>query len=251
MPFIILGIIIVVILLFWLSIKTQNRLAPLREQINVAAANIKPCRKKRDSVVTEILKTATSYAAHEKGLHERVSADFNSASGASRRSIVSHLINTFPELKADQTYMKAMQDLDRLESELQQKVEQHNAGVQMYNSLLASFPHDLFGPFRGFGRAVPLDTADNPSEGVGSRKPAEIDRPKELFTKGPKVYPKAEMVFRNEIMHQQPVGRIYKVDDKYVYVKYSPPPRTDCEPVHDIAEWMMGIGEGYYVLLSS
>jgi hypothetical protein len=76
MPLLILIIVAIacVLVLAW---RSHNRLAPLRERINEAASNIKTCTDKRNRLIKQLLDIAAAYATHEREMHERISADFN------------------------------------------------------------------------------------------------------------------------------------------------------------------------------
>ena len=150
-----------------LGVRTQNRLAPLRQRVDEAASNIQVCVQKRNRLIKQLLEIAATSAKHEKELYERISADFNTPSEIDRNpkaalAYVSRLTNTYPELRADRTYLSLTADLSNLEGELQNRHEQHNASVREYNSVRLSFPNDVFAWFGGYGVAAYLGGAESP-----------------------------------------------------------------------------------------
>jgi len=188
----VLGLVCIVALTF----RTQSKLAPLRERIDEGASNIKVCIQKRNRLIKQLIDIAATYARHEKELHERVSADFNSPTEIARNpkgalAYVSRLINTFPELRADRTYSSLTSDLNALESELQNRHEQHNASVREYNSVRLSFPNDFFGSLAGFEVAGYLDGTDPVTS---EPKKTESERAAELRRVPP---PRRGMKFRD------------------------------------------------------
>lgn len=212
--------------------RTQNRLAPLRERINETASNIKTCEQKRDRLIKRLLEIAATYASHEKGVHEQISSDFHNGAKAAS-AYVSHLMNTFPALRADQTYMSAMQDLTRLESEFQQKFEEHNAHVRAYNSVRLSFPNDLFGPLCDFKIADYLNSTDS------------IAPTADKATKRPTVKPRFGMRFRDT--RTDSLSIIVVIDATTLWMKFDPPRTTnEFEWFCDIDLWMEEIEKGYY-----
>ena len=195
-------------------LRTQNLLVPLHQRIQEAARNVATCDNKRDRVVKIALDAARGYADHERDLHERISKDFNSTPPAQRKSLtyISHLVNTFPQLRASETYMSAMHELVRIESEFQEKLEEHNARVRDYNSVRGSFPNDLFGALRGFGLASHLDSSDYESDD-------SEDTPI-----GPSTYPQVGMRIREK---SGKVLEIVSVSEKEVKsVRYPQPGKS-------------------------
>lgn len=150
---------LILILVVVLMIRTQNRLAPLRELIDEASSNLKTSIAKRNRVIRQLIEIAGSYANHERDLYSRISSDFNSSRDVvTALAYISRLVNTFPELKADRTYLSLTKDLSSLESELQCKYEQHNARVREYNIKRLSFPTDWVAGIIGFGVVDYIDS---------------------------------------------------------------------------------------------
>ena len=223
-----------VVIFGMLGYRTQNRLAPLRERIDETSSNIKTCVQKRNRLLKQLLDIAASYAKHEKELHERISADFNATPQMARESFayVSHLVSTFPELRADRTYMSLMQDLSGLESELQQKFEEHNARVRDYNSVRLSFPHDIFAFWGGFQVAQYLDSAEY-------MKP-DAESPK----RQPTVFPRLGMLFRDT--KDGSLAKITQIDEGWVKYVFIPSRGGNPDGATDKQHWIQQVADGLY-----
>ena len=175
MPLPLLLLILVGIACLALAWKTQNRLAPLRERVDEAASNIKTCTDKRNRLIKQLVDIAAAYATHEREVHEHISADFNTPAQIALDpkgaiAYVTHLTNTFPQLRADGTYLNLTRDLNVLEGELQAKFETHNATVREYNSVRLSFPTAFFCWGGGFEVAEYLDSTE-PAQAQPEGKP--------------------------------------------------------------------------------
>ena len=223
-----------VVLFVLIGYRSRNRLAPLRERITETACNIKTCIQKRNRLVKQLLNVATTYAKHERELHERISADFNATPQMACQSIayVSHLMNTFPELRADRTYMRLMQDLSNLESELQQKVEEHNARARDYNSIRSSFPHHLFAFGSGFEVAQYLDTTEYASPDA------------ENTIRRPTVFPRVGMKFRNT--DDDSLAEITMVDPEWIKFVFIPSRGGSTDGAVDRKYWSEEVKVGRY-----
>ena len=163
MDFIIILIIAGIVAMIMCAVNVFNTLPPLREQVYEAISNIRTAVEKRSRVLETLIQFATDYAKHEQNVHAKISADFNSppqipADPAKAFAYVSRLVNTFPDLKADRTYLSLMNELNTLEAGIQLKYETHNARVREYNSARQSFPNCVFAEAMGFKLAEYRDS---------------------------------------------------------------------------------------------
>jgi LemA protein len=226
--------------------RTQNRLAPLRERVDEAASNIKVTIEKRNRLIKQLLDVAATYAAHERELHERISADFDTPSQVELNptgamAYVSRLVNTFPNLRADRTYLDLTNNLYTLESELQDKHQQHSAGVREYNSVRLSFPNDMFAWFGGFKIAEYLHGAEPSTPETRN----VLTRPAVDLSKV--VHPRPGMIFRDterdEIWKIDGFVGKSKVFDKSITVSKIPKGGGGYE---SIDSWKEHVAKGRY-----
>jgi len=161
-----------------LAYQAQNTLAPLRERMHETASNIATCISKRSRVLKQFLEITATYSKHEKELYERISENLNTNPQVVREALVyvQHIVSDFPQLRSDRVCMGLMEDLKRLEAELQQKFEEHNARVRTYNCALVSLPNSIFSSWMGFRVAQYLNSAEEviPGSEGGGERPYQI-----------------------------------------------------------------------------
>lgn len=157
-----LGFAVLGVVIIWSGIVIYNQVNPLSHQLQEAEANIEVAMQKRNTLANALLDVAERYAGHEKVIHFRVSKDRRTAGHYQRAGqaivfVAQLAATTFPALKADQTYLRLMDDLRSLESELQSRYETYNGHAREYNAKRASFPAILFADILRFPRAIYLD----------------------------------------------------------------------------------------------
>jgi LemA protein len=145
-----------------LGIKVYNDLSPLWHRIEEAAANIEVVLNKRIQLTNRLSEIAGRYVGHERLIHLQISADRARAGRALRQggqgiNFFTGLASSFPELRADQTYLRLMTDLSSLEGEVQNRYELHNSRAREYNAKRSSLPTLLYAGFLGFNIVRYLD----------------------------------------------------------------------------------------------
>jgi len=134
MNLIIVGVVAVVVVLFiivmWV-IKTYNKLQSGKQVIVEKSSNIQVSLQKRRDLAARIIDIAKGFSDHEKVTHMKVSASTENLSA---------LAQHYPELKANETYLKLMQQLEVLENGISNKRESYNNSSKEYNVFRSSFP---------------------------------------------------------------------------------------------------------------
>lgn len=102
----------------------------IREQLSNLQAGI----KQRTDLSNQIVEIAQGYGDHEKIAHLSVTQG-NKAMESMRA-----LAQSYPDLKANQTYQTLMQQLERLEDSILQRRESYNSHVKRYNSYRNNVP---------------------------------------------------------------------------------------------------------------
>jgi LemA protein len=97
------------------------------------ASNIQVAMQKRRDLASRVIDIAAGFSDHEKLIHIKVSSDQSIAS-------LSALGQNFPELKANQTYLHLMRQLEELETYISKKRELYNGAARAYNTYRSSFP---------------------------------------------------------------------------------------------------------------
>lgn len=158
---IILGIILIIIILI---ITIYNNLVKAKQKVKNAWAQIDTQLKRRFDLIPNLVETVKKYMEHEeKTLAEIANAKnlFNNASKIEDKSnandaLTSGLKNVFalaeayPELKANQNFALLQEELSKTEDKIAFSRQFYNDTVQMYNTLIMTFPSNLFAKMLGF-----------------------------------------------------------------------------------------------------
>ncbi|MDH6131889.1 LemA protein [Kitasatospora sp. MAA4] len=144
--------------LFWVVVRSYNRLIRLRNQTRASWAQIDVQLKRRHDLIPNLVDTVAEYAAHERGTFEAVTAARGAAAsrdlGAAERAqaenqltaTLAKLLATaeqYPELRASQNFLKLQAELSGTEDKIAYARQFYNAAVQSYNTALESFPSNL------------------------------------------------------------------------------------------------------------
>lgn len=131
-----------------------------------AHSNITVTLKRRLDLVNKLIDIARSYGEHEKLTHIAVveGESLGSVAQASLRADstiaqLNTLSRNYPDLKANQTYMRLMNDLNNIESLVQSRREKYNESVRTYNTFCNSIPFVFIAPSLGFPQAPYFDVA--------------------------------------------------------------------------------------------
>ena len=144
-----------------------NRLVRLRNQVKAGWSDIDVQLLRRHDLVPLLVETVRAYAAHEKGLFERVTAlrsEAVSASSPARLAEVEAALEhdvgrlivlkeAYPELKASENFVKLQKDLVDVEDHLQYARRFYNGAVRALNDGVQRFPDQLIAKSFGFKEA--------------------------------------------------------------------------------------------------
>lgn len=161
MPYLILGIIAVIILYF---IIVYNGLIKAKNIVVEAWSGIDVQLKRRYDLIPNLVETVKAYASHEKGLFENI-ANIRSHPGFSEKlgeknqienQLSDSLRNIFavvegyPELMANQNFIELHKSLVTIEDELQMARRYYNGTVRDYNTKTQVFPNNIVALSTGF-----------------------------------------------------------------------------------------------------
>ena len=143
----------------------------LSQHIREKHANINVAVKKKIDLINRLVETVESYSTHEKLTQITVSgnnATMGEAIGAYQEANatltrIQSIASGFPDLKASASYQKLMEDIKQVETLIQERREQYNQVVRLYNSKRVSIPHIFWADKLGFSEAPYFDveTADD------------------------------------------------------------------------------------------
>ncbi|BCD61313.1 LemA protein [Nitratiruptor sp. YY08-26] len=150
------------IIVYFISV--YNGLVALRERAEAAWSDIDVQLKRRHDLIPALVDTVKGYMDYEKStLKEVIEARNQSQKAASLKekadaeehlsSALGHifaLAESYPELKANTTFLQLQQELSNIEEALQNARRYYNAVVRDYNAKIDSFPDMLIAKRYGF-----------------------------------------------------------------------------------------------------
>ncbi|HCC00671.1 MAG TPA: hypothetical protein DEP42_05590 [Ruminococcaceae bacterium] len=165
------GLLVLLLLvgIFGYAIKTYNGLRFRSEGVKRSNSDLIGMLRKRVTLVNQLIDICKGYGEHEKLTHITVSegatnvAESASIARAANTVIdrVTAIASNFPDLKANRTYEKLMDQLHSIEGEIQEKRELYNRTVELYNTQRATFPAVLFSDTLGFPEAPYYQTNED------------------------------------------------------------------------------------------
>lgn len=160
---IVLGVVVLLPLIY--VIGTYNTLVALRNHIRDAWSNIDTELKRRYDLIPNLVATVKGYAAHEREVFERVTqlrAQCMASQGrpeqqaADENQLVAALqqmmgvVENYPQLKADQHFLKLQQELVNTEDRIQAARRFFNGNVRDYRNKCQMFPSSVIAGMFGF-----------------------------------------------------------------------------------------------------
>jgi len=146
-------------------IATYNTLVALRNHIRDAWANVDTELKRRYDLIPNLVATVKGYAAHEKEVFERVTqlrtqcmasqgrpeqqaVDENQLVTALQKMLA--VVENYPQLKADQHFLKLQEELTNTEDRIQAARRFFNGNVRDYRNKCEMFPSSVIAGMFGF-----------------------------------------------------------------------------------------------------
>src|ERR1041384_1656229 len=166
MAIVLLVLVVIVLGIVVWAVGGYNGLVRLRNQLENAWAQIDVQLKRRHDLIPNLVETVKGYAAHErktleaviqarnmaiaaKGVAERAEAE-NVLSGALKSLFA--VSETYPELKANQNFMRLQEELTSTENKAAFSRHFYNDSVMTYNTQIEVFPQNLIAGMFGFTR---------------------------------------------------------------------------------------------------
>jgi len=165
---IVLGVIalVAVIVVGWL-ISGYNRVVAMDESVKTAWAQVDNQLKRRFDLIPNLVETVKGYAAHEKGIFEHL-ADARTkyfqapdvkgkieATGDFERALSRLLVlkENYPQLKANETFLKLMDSLEGTENRISVERKRYNDTVRTLNTYIRSVFGGFFANMAGVKQA--------------------------------------------------------------------------------------------------
>ncbi len=174
-----LAIIAVVILVLAGGLAVSyNGLAGDREAVDTAQADVETMLQRRADLLPNLVSTVKSYAKHETEVFDKVlearsqlmSAGTMEEKAEAEQQVESALeslnivVENYPELKSDTTYVSLMDELSGSENRISVARKDYNAAVKSYNTKLAKFPGNIMGSAFGFEKTSYFEASASAQE---------------------------------------------------------------------------------------
>ena len=151
---------LVLIIIIW-AIASHNKIVSLRVQCDDGFSTIDVYLKKRFDLIPNIVETVKGYAKHESQTLQSVIEARNKLAGATTADEIiaadnsmgqairglNMLVERYPELKADRSFLSLQSQLQTIETELAQARKYYNATVREYNVKIVTFPTLIMAKF--------------------------------------------------------------------------------------------------------
>lgn len=154
----VLGVILVIVLVIFASvISVYNAIVAKHEMITAKWAQVESQLQRRNDLIPNLVNTVKGYAAHEKGLFtditnarsqwaKAVGVDQKVAAASALDGALSRLlavVENYPNLKADQTFLRLMDELSGTENRIAVERMRYNEAVRDYNTCVRTFPGNI------------------------------------------------------------------------------------------------------------
>jgi LemA protein len=162
---IVLGVIVLVVLAVGGTIVSKwNQLVAMDTDIKSKWAQVENQLQRRADLIPNLVETVKGFAAQERtiletianarakmagagSVQDRIAASNELSSALSRLLVV---VENYPQLKSDATFIRLMDELAGTENRLSVERKRYNDAVQVYNVAIRQFPGNLMASLLGF-----------------------------------------------------------------------------------------------------
>lgn len=160
---IVIIILVVLVLIAGAVIGAYNSLVKLDERVNEAWSDITVQLKYRADLIPNVVETVKGYAKHEKETFQMVTEARTAVMGAktvkqaaeaekemqSALGKIFAIAEAYPELKANENFVKLQEQLQDVEDKIQAARRFYNAGAKELNTKIKTFPTNVINNFVG------------------------------------------------------------------------------------------------------
>ena len=171
---IVIAIVAVIAIIGGVCVSNYNSLATAREEVASAEATIDTYLQRRADLIPNIVASVKSYAEHESEVYSNIASArqklVNASSVAEKAEADAELtsalqglnivVESYPELKADTTYVALMDELEGSENRIATARKDYNDTVKEYNSKIIKFPANIFAGIFGFEKAEYFEASE-------------------------------------------------------------------------------------------
>ena len=169
---IVVGIIIgFIVIVGGYAISQYNRSISLNEAVKAQWAQVETQLKRRFDLIPNLIETVKGYAAYEKGVFESLanarksyfsaqSVNDKAKAAGDFEGAISRLLmlqERYPELKANESFLKLQDSLEGTENRISVERKRYNDAVQALNYYVKSFMGRIFSGWAGVKEALYFD----------------------------------------------------------------------------------------------
>jgi len=159
-----IGLAVAAVLIIITLISLYNGIVSKHETITAKWAQVENQLQRRNDLIPNLVNSVKGYASHEKTVFEEVTkarSQWASAStvdekvkaagavdGALARLLL--VVENYPVLKADQTFLRLMDELSGTENRIAVERMRYNEAVRDYNITVKTFPGNIVAGMFGF-----------------------------------------------------------------------------------------------------
>jgi LemA protein len=156
-------LIVIAVIILWI-IAVFNGLIRLKTRTDEAWSDIDVQLKRRHDLIPNLIEAVKGYAAHEKGLFERVTearTKAMSAQGIEEKGKAENMLSgtlkslfavaeNYPQLKANENFLQLQTELSDTENKIQAARRFYNGNVRDLNIKIETFPSRIIAGMLGF-----------------------------------------------------------------------------------------------------
>lgn len=176
----IIGLVIAAVLIAATFISSYNGIVSKHETITAKWAQVENQLQRRNDLIPNLVSTVKGYAAHEKTVFEEITnarsqwakagtteEKIKAASGIdSALSRLLLVVENYPNLKADQTFLKLMDELAGTENRIAVERMRYNETVRDYNVTVRMFPGNFVANMFGYKPAAEYFKSEEKAKAV-------------------------------------------------------------------------------------
>lgn len=158
MPSYLYVIIAIIAVLLWRIVAIYNNLVRGRQRVEEEKSSVSVQQKRRYDLIPNLVETVKGYMGHERAVFENVTqARAHAMAGGGNpkgqqavENILTQALKSlfavaenYPNLKANQNFLKLQADLADAENKIQEARDRYNAAVREQNTRVESFPSNF------------------------------------------------------------------------------------------------------------
>lgn len=175
-----IGLLVVAVVVLGIAVASYNRIVTLHETITAKWAQVENQLQRRNDLIPNLVKTVKGYASHEKSIFiqvtearskwanaKTVDQKIEAASEVDRAMArLLLVVENYPNLKANETFLKLMDELSGTENRIAVERMRYNETVKDYNVAIRRFPGNIIAGLYNYQRATEYFKAEEAAKAV-------------------------------------------------------------------------------------